>query len=120
MEQIKEMAPKTPKFDSSIRSTKPSMSPAASIFAQRLGIRIGTDKLAKSSSSPARTPNSTAFSPAVFRMVKVKDEPKSGSSTPKAKIQQQLGVTDNLLQLPNSPLTSASKKKQRSRASDFF
>lgn len=118
MDQIQQIAPKTPKFNSSARSSGgrlATMSPAArSLLNDRLGIRLGTDKV-KVSPSPKGTPARTLFSPAIYRMVKVKSEPTSGSSTPKHHRRgvTPSAVTDDLLRIPNSPGPSTSDRGEQ-------
>uniref|UniRef100_A0A915PGU9 Uncharacterized protein n=1 Tax=Meloidogyne floridensis TaxID=298350 RepID=A0A915PGU9_9BILA len=138
MNKIQEIAPKTPKFNASCRSGTSrvgTMSPAArTLLNERLGIRLGTDKLIKFSPSPRGTPTSrTMFSPSIYKLVKPKSEANSGASTPSRlpesnKSTTTINVTDNLLNIPpaafgndNGGLSSAtSSAGGRPKAADFF
>uniref|UniRef100_A0A915LL26 Uncharacterized protein n=1 Tax=Meloidogyne javanica TaxID=6303 RepID=A0A915LL26_MELJA len=138
MNKIQEIAPKTPKFNASCRSGTSrvgTMSPAArTLLNERLGIRLGTDKLIKFSPSPRGTPTSrTMFSPSIYKLVKPKSEANSGASTPSRlpesnKSTTTINVTDNLLNIPpaafgndNGGLSSAtSSGGGRPKAADFF
>lgn len=114
MNQIQQFAPKTPKFSSIPTSGRlAKMSPAArNLLNDRLGIRLSTDKI-KVSPSPKGTPARTIFSPAIYKMVKVKNEPKSGASTPsRATTPSALTITDNLLRIPSSPGPSSTMSGQ--------
>uniref|UniRef100_A0A915N2W9 Uncharacterized protein n=1 Tax=Meloidogyne javanica TaxID=6303 RepID=A0A915N2W9_MELJA len=138
MNKIQEIAPKTPKFNASCRSGTSrvgTMSPAArTLLNERLGIRLGTDKLIKFSPSPRGTPTSrTMFSPSIYKLVKPKSEANSGASTPSRlpesnKSTTTINVTDNLLNIPpaafgndNGGLSSdTSSVGGRPKAADFF
>uniref|UniRef100_A0A914I3Q0 Uncharacterized protein n=1 Tax=Globodera rostochiensis TaxID=31243 RepID=A0A914I3Q0_GLORO len=108
MDQIQQMAPTTPKFNSDRSSggRLATMSPAArTLLGDRLGIRLGTDRI-KVSPSPKRVASRTIFSPAIYQMIKVKNEPKSGSATPKRAAAgtptlSSSSVTDDLLRIPS-------------------
>uniref|UniRef100_A0A183C2Q4 LIM zinc-binding domain-containing protein n=1 Tax=Globodera pallida TaxID=36090 RepID=A0A183C2Q4_GLOPA len=98
----------TPKFNSDRSSggRLATMSPAArTLLGDRLGIRLGTDRI-KVSPSPRRVASRTIFSPAIYQMIKVKNEPKSGSTTPKRAAAgtptlSSSSVTDDLLRIPS-------------------
>ncbi|KAL3097484.1 hypothetical protein niasHS_003932 [Heterodera schachtii] len=120
MDQIQQMAPKTPKFNS-VRSSGgrlATMSPAArSLLGDKLGIRLGTDRI-KVSPSPRGSASRTVFSPAIYQMIKVKNEPKSGATTPKraaaTPTSSSSSVTDDLLRIPSpGPSTLIKNKEQR-------
>ncbi|KAL7076900.1 hypothetical protein ACQ4LE_003662 [Meloidogyne hapla] len=134
MNKIQEIAPKTPKFNASCRSGTSrvgTMSPAArTLLNERLGIRLGTDKLMKFTPSPRGTPNSrTMYSPSIYKLVKPKNEANSGANTPRLESCSNKvtsgGVTDNLLNIPpaafgnDSELPSTSSAGRPS-AADFF
>ncbi|KAI1721562.1 nuclear protein es2 domain-containing protein [Ditylenchus destructor] len=129
MAEIQKMAPKTPSFNSSRSSGKlTAMSPAARRFAtDKLGIRVGTDKVKREVLTP-KTPGSTRsgaiYSPAVYKMVKVKKESASPATRASHGSAGSTSVTDNLLNLPpSSPPPSSSTENSapnRPTASDFF
>lgn len=133
MNQIQKIAPKTPSFSSSRCSSGrlANMSPAARRLAtDKLGIRVSTDKMKMGSPYSSASGGSvrSSFSPALHKLVKVKREP---SASPRSVQSSDADVTDNLFNLPPSPvpndvpdLSSGQSNNKanagRRRAADFF